>query len=140
MGFGGGFKTAQKYNNLAKKKNNNKDYKVIEKEKGGGFSSNPIDWDYTLRTKYGIKLNQQNKDYLHQYYREKYIYFRSNPSDNLINFKEHTDEENKIIQQEIENYDTNIGQILYSVDKTHSPHSKQLTKNRKQDRQLKWDY
>lgn len=138
--MGGGFKTAQKINNLVKKKNHNKDYKVVEKERGGGFSSNPIDWDYTLRTKYGIKLNQQNKDYLHQYYREKYIYFRSNPSDNLINFKEHTDEENKIIQQEIQNYDTNTGQILYSVDKTHSPHSKKLTKSRKQDRRQKMDY
>ena len=137
--MGGGFKTAQKYNNLAKKRNSNKDYKVIEKERGGGFSSSTIDWDYSLRTKYGIKLNQQNKDYLYKYYRDNYVYHYSNPCNNLINFKEHTDEENKLIQQELNNYDSNIGQLLYSVDKTHSPHSKRLTKNRKQDRRQKWD-
>lgn len=130
----GGFKTAQKFNNLAKKKNNNKDYKVVEKQKGGGFSSSTIDWDYLLRTKYGIKLNQQNIDYL----RDNYNYY--NPGDNVINFEEHTEEENKLIEQEMKNYTTNIGQLIYSIDKTHSPHSKKLTKSRKQDRQQKMDY
>lgn len=130
----GGFKTAQKFNNLAKKKNNNKDYKVVEKQKGGGFSSSTIHWDYSLRTKYGIKLNQQNINYL----RDNYNYY--NPSDNVINFKEHTEEENKLIEQEMKNYTTNVGQLIYSIDKTHSPHSKKLTKSRKQDRQQKMDY
>ena len=134
----GGFKTAQKYNNLYKKKNNNKDYKVTEKFRGGGFSSSVIHWDYTLRTKYGIKLSDSNRGHLFNYYREKYLCHRLEPNE-VVNFKEYTEEENKLIEQELINYNSNTGQLIYSIDKTHSPHSKKLTKNRKQDRLLKAD-
>ena len=53
------------------------------------------------------------------------------------NLKSRTDEENIIIQQEIKNYMTKG--ITCSLDKTHTDHSKTLTRNRKYDRKQKWD-
>lgn len=53
------------------------------------------------------------------------------------NLKSRTDEENTIIQQEIKNY---FSKEPGSCDKTHTDHSKTLTKNRKYDRKQKWDF
>ena len=57
-----GFKTAQKNRNLEKKENNNKDYRI--KNKACWFSNGVIDYDYMLRTKYGINLTETEKTYL----------------------------------------------------------------------------
>ena len=58
-----GFKTAQKRVNLGKKENNNKDYKSKQKIKETcRFSSKIIPFDYILRTKYKICLNEKNKN------------------------------------------------------------------------------
>ena len=125
-----GFKTAQKILNLRKKKNNNKDYRIKEKALLYRFSSSSISFDYILRTKYGIYLNKNNKNYLLYDYER---YQRQNPS--LVFFEEHSDEENKIIQHEIINYyNSRLSQLVCSRDKTHSNHSINLTKSRNHDR------
>lgn len=128
-----GFKTAQKHHNLTKKENNNKDYRVKEKNKGW-FSSEIINFDYILRTKYKIYLTKQNINYL--YYNFEITGF--NPS-LVINFEEHTNDENKIIQEEIYSYYSGKTQHICSVDKTHSYHSKNQTKNKNKARKEKWD-
>ena len=51
-----------------------------------------------------------------------------------IDFSEFSEEENNII----ENVVKSMNGDCFSVDKTHSPHSKNLTKNRNKDRKLKW--
>ena len=135
-----GFRTAQKRVNLGKKENNNKDYKSKQKIKETyRFSSTVIPFDYILRTKYGICLNEKNKNYIddnYSSYRLNLNYENKNPI--LINFEEHNEEENEIIQKEINIYwNTGITQLLCSTDKTKSDHSKILTKNRNKDRQKK---
>lgn len=129
-----GFKTAQKIVNLSKKENNNKDYRSKEKiHSHYTFSRNYIGLDYILRTKHRIYLNEKNINFIrYNYAVEKH----KNP--HLFTFEEYTEEENKIIQQEIQNYyNKGIMQHMYSCDKTHTPHSKILTKNRNKDRKLK---
>ena len=135
-----GFKTAQKRVNLGKKENNNKDYKNKRKVKETcRFSSQVISFDYILRTKYGICLNEKNKNYIddnYSSYRLNLNYENKNPI--LINFEEHNEEENEIIQKEINIYwNTGITQLVCSTDKTKSHHSKILAKNRNKDRQKK---
>jgi len=133
-----GFKTAQKIVNLKKKENSNKDYKSKRKVKETcRFSSNVIPFDYILRTKYGICLNEKNKNYIDNNY-SSYRINHENKNPILINFEEHTEKENEIIQKEINIYwNTGITQLLCSTDKTKSHHSKILTKNRNKDRQNK---
>ena len=135
-----GFKTAQKIVNLGKKENNNKDYKNKRKVKETcRFSSKIISFDYILRTKYRICLNEKNKNYIddnYSSYRVNSNYENKNPI--LINFEEYNEEENEIIQKEINIYwNTGITQLVCSTDKTKSHHSKILTKNRNKDRQKK---
>jgi len=133
-----GFKTAQKIVNFEKKENSNKDYKSKRKVKETcRFSSNVIPFDYILRTKYGICLNEKNKNYIDNNY-SIYRINHENKNPILINFEEHTEKENEIIQKEINIYwNTGITQLLCSTDKTKSHHSKILTKNRNKDRQNK---
>ena len=94
-----GFKTAQKRVNLGKKENNNKDYKSKQKIKETyRFSSTVIPFDYILRTKYGICLNEKNKNYIddnYSSYRVNQNYENNNPI--LINFEEHNEEENESV-------------------------------------------
>lgn len=132
-----GFKTAQKTRNLNKKENNNKDYRGEEKKYvTNKFSSGEISIDYILRTKYGICLNETNKKFMIPFLYDRF----QNKNPPLICFKEHSDDENQIIQQEVTNYyNLGLSQRTASYDKTHSSHSKNLTKNRNMDRQRKWD-
>jgi hypothetical protein len=124
-----GFKTAKKIINLSKKENNNKDYRTKEKiHPKCSFSRNIISFNYILRTKYGICLNEANISYLNNYYMSSHTQIKL---PYLITFDEHTHEENKIIQQEINlYYNSKKTQKMCSRDKTHSDHSKTLTKNR----------
>jgi len=136
-----GFKTAQKGVNLGKKENNNKDYRIKDKvHPGYTFSSMVIPFNYILRTKHGICLNEKNINYIHNRYSVcRVVHENKNPI--LINFEEHTEEENKIIQEEINIYwNTEITQLICSTDKTKSHHSKDLTKNRNKDRDQKWRF
>ena len=119
-----GFKTAQKRRNLEKKENNNKDYR--SKYRNGSFSNCFLDYDYILRTKYGIKLTREEK---------KELFIRSDLMQ--YNLKGRTDEENIIIDQEVKNYMTTG--ITCSYDKTHTYHSKTLTRNRNFDRKQKME-
>ena len=90
-----------------------------------------------MRTKYKICLNEKNKNYIDDNY-SSYRVNHENKNPILINFEEHNEEENEIIQKEINIYwNTGITQLLCSTDKTKSPHSKILTKNRNKDRQKK---
>jgi hypothetical protein len=133
-----GFKTAQKIVNLGKKENNNKNYRIKDKvHPRCSFSNKVISFDYILRTKHGICLNEKNKNYIDNNY-SSYRVNHSNKNPISINFEEHTEEENEIIQEEINIY-WNIGitQLLCSTDKTKSNHSKILTKNRNKDRDQK---
>ena len=132
-----GFKTAQKIVNLGKKENNNKDYrskqKIHEKYR---FSNSVISFDYVLRTKHGICINEKNKNYIQNSYSNCINNKNKNPI--IINFEEHTEEENEIIKEEINIYwNAGITQLLCSTDKTKSQHSKDLAKNRKKNRQQK---
>jgi len=133
-----GFKTAQKIVNLGKKENNNKNYRIKDKvHPGYAFSSRVIPFNYILRTKHGICLNEKNLKYINNNY-SGYRVNNENKNLILINFEEHTEEENKIIQEEINIYwNTGITQLICSTDKTKSHHSKDLTKNRNKDRQNK---
>jgi len=130
-----GFKTAQKIVNLGKKENNNKNYRIKDKvHPRCSFSNSVIPFDYILRTKHRICLNEKNKNYIINNYSRG----NSNKNPISINFEEHTEEENEIIQEEINIYwNTGITQLLCSTDKTKSHHSKILTKNRNKDRQKK---
>jgi hypothetical protein len=127
-----GFKTAQKKLNLIKKENNNKDYRAKQDIFRYVFSSRSISFDYILRIKHGICLNEKNKNYLLYHYLWDQA---NNPS--LITFEEHTDDENKIIQEELQLYFTGVSNYTCSVDKTHSKHSKNLTKNKNNARKYK---
>jgi len=128
-----GFKTAQKKINLDKKENNNKDYR--SKEKGHpkySFSRGRIPFNYLLRTKHNICLNEKNLNYLEDIYCSKYNNVNPNPI--TIDFIELTEEENKIIQNEFNIYfNSPISSLMCSTDKTKSYHSKMLTKNRNKD-------
>jgi hypothetical protein len=132
-----GFKTAQKIVNLGKKENNNKDYRCKQKiHEKYSFSNSVISFDYVLRTKHGICINEKNKKYI----QNSYSNFINNKNKNLIliNFEEHTEEENTIIQEEINIYwNTGITQLLSSTDKTKSHYSKKLAKNRNKARDNK---
>ena len=87
-----GFKTAQKRVNLGKKENNNKDYKSKQKIKETcRFSSKIIPFDYILRTKYKICLNEKNKNYIDDNY-SSYCVNHENKNPILINFEEHKGE------------------------------------------------
>lgn len=128
-----GFKTAQRILNLAKKENNNKDYRT--KRKSNHFSSGPISFNYVLRTKHGICLNEKNINFLTYQYP-----FMKQKNPHSIYFEEHSDEENKIIQEEINLY-YNLGENEWgSFDKTHSSHSKEITKNRNKCRDHKFSF
>jgi hypothetical protein len=133
-----GFKTSQKRVNLEKKENNNKDYKCKQNIKETfRFSSKVIPIDYILRTKYGICLNEKNKNYIDNNYSSHRINLE-NKNPILIDFEEHNEEENEIIQNEINMYwNTGITRLMSSTDKTKSHHSKVLTKNRNKDREKK---
>jgi len=61
-----------------------------------------------------------------------------NPNPIVIDFIEHTEEENKIIQNEFNIYfKSPMSFLICSTDKTKSFHSKKLTKNRNKDRYQK---
>ena len=115
---------------MIKKENNNKDYRAKRDIFEYVFSSGSIGFDYVLRTKHGICLNEKNKNYLLYHWDQS-----NNPS--LITFEEHTDDENKIIQEELQLYLTGVTNYTCSVDKTHSKHSKNLTKNKNNARKYK---
>ncbi len=121
------FKSAQKNLNIEKKRNFNKDYRRKNKLTAicRRFASNHLPFKYILQTEYGIKLNENNIEYL------KNNYYNDGPYP--INFSEFSEEENKIIENVVKS-----SREFCSVDKTHSTHSKNLTKNRNKDRKLKW--
>ena len=119
-----GFKTAQKRRNLGKKENNNKDYR--SKRNNASLSNCVLHYDYVLRTKHGIKLNGVE---------EKELFFHRDLMQ--YNLKGRSDEENIIIQQEVKNYMTKG--IIGSYDKTHTDHSKLLTRNRNFERKRKME-
>jgi len=121
-----GFKTAQKNRNLKKKENNNKDYR--SKMKAFSFSNGYISYDYILRTKYNIKLTKSEID---NYIKEEQV------NRGQYKFKNYNNEENIIIHEELKKYFT--APIICAYDKTHTPHSKSLTRNRNYDRKQKWD-
>lgn len=131
-----GFKTAQKTVNLGKKENNNKDYRSKEKvHPKYSFSNRIIPFNYILRTKHNICLNEKNINYIADFYNSKFV--GRNFINELINinFIEHTEEENKIIQNEFNIYfNSPMSSLICSTDKTKSHHSKTLTKNRNKDR------
>ena len=57
---------------------------------------------------------------------------------NVINFEEHTNEENLLIQEEINlYYNVGVTKKICSCDKTRSAHSKLQTKNRNNARKAK---
>ncbi len=128
-------KTAQKCLNTYKKENNNKDYRYKKFYKCNRFASRPISFSYLLRTKHGICINESTEDYfLYNYVRHQ----NKNPYE--FNFEEHSEEENKIIQQEAKDYFlTGKTSVWCSTDKTRSNHSKNVTKKRKNARQDKWE-
>jgi hypothetical protein len=75
-----GFKTAQKKVNLKKKENNNKDYRSKEKvHPNYSFSNKIIPFNYILRTKYGIYLNEKNINYMENIYNSKFNCVNPNP-------------------------------------------------------------
>jgi hypothetical protein len=85
-------------------------------------------------------LNEKNLKYINNNY-SGYRVNNENKNPILIIFEEHTEEENKIIQEEINIYwNTGITQLICSTDKTKSHHSKYLTKNRNKDREQKWRF
>ena len=112
-----GFKTAQKNRNLQKKENNNKDYRDKQKRRYS-FANVTLDINYILRTKYGICLNEKNRNYLMWD-----IEFDKNIAP--IFFEEHTPEENSIINELMK-----FPQPTVSRDYTHTQHSKINTKTR----------
>ena len=79
---------------------------------------------YNKQTEYGIKLNENNIQYLENHRLDDVPY--------PINFTEFTEEENNIIKMVV-----NSRSNICSVDKTHSKHSKNFTKNRNKDRNFK---
>jgi hypothetical protein len=86
-----------------------------------------------LRTKYGINLTETEKTYLfYNYNKIKHLY------SNKCIFENRTYDENMLIQQEMNNYFTKG--TWGSCDKTHTDHSKSLTRNRKYDRNQKWNF
>ena len=107
---------------------------------GYTFATRIIPFNYILRTKHGICLNEKNINYIYDKYSVcRVVLENKNPI--LINFEEHTEEENKIIQEEINIYwNTGLTQLYCSTDKTKSHHSKDLTKNRNKDRDQKWRF
>jgi len=132
-----GFKTAQKTINLGKKENNNKDYRSKEKvHPKYTFSKTIIPFDHILRTKYKICLNEKNINCIEDIYRSKFNNVNQNPI--IIDFIEHTEEENKIIQNEFNIYfNSPISFLVCSKDKTKLYNSKMLTKNRNKNRDQK---
>jgi hypothetical protein len=121
-----GFKTAQKCRNLQKKENNNKVYRE-DKQKGYFFAKETLNINYILRTKYGISLNEKNKNYLmYDIVFDKSI--------EPIFFEEHTPEENSIINELMK-----FPQPTVSRDHTHTQHSKINTKTRNHARKQKCD-
>lgn len=132
-----GFTTAQKKINLGKKENNNKDYRSKEKvHPKYSFSNMVIPFNYILRTKHKICLNEKNINYIKDIYSSKFVGISPYPIN--IDFMEHTGEENKIIQNEFNIYfNSPISTLMCSTDKTKSHHSKMLTKNRNKDRYKK---
>jgi hypothetical protein len=114
-----------------KKENNNKDYRTKPDASMYSFSSGPLNFDYILRTKYGIKLNQKNKNFLRWDYRPPFI--------TPLALEGLTPEENAIIEQEIRKPSINTN-IYESRDHTHIKHSKENTRMRKHDRTLKQDW
>lgn len=129
-----GFTTAQKKINLKKKENNNKDYRSKEKvHPQCSFSNKIIPFNYILRTKHNICLNEENINYIDYIYSSNFV--NINPNSKNINFEEHTWKENKIIQNEFNIYfNSPISTLMCSTDKTKSHHAKMLTKNRNKDR------
>ena len=121
-----GFKTAQKCRNLQKKENNNKDYRDKQKRRYS-FANVTLDINYILRTKYGICLNEKNRNYLMWD-----IEFDKNIAP--IFFEEHTPEENSIINELMK-----FPQPTVSRDHTHTQHSKINTKTRNHARKQKCD-
>jgi hypothetical protein len=123
-----GFKTAQHNRNLQKKENNNKDYR--DKPKGRYvFANMTLDMNYILRTKYGIYLNEKNRNYLMWD-----VEFEKRVAPGPIFFEEHTPEENDIINELLKTHPP-----MVSRDHTHTQHSKIKTKTRNNARKQKWD-
>lgn len=121
------FKSAQKKLNIEKKRNFNKDYRRHNNKTALSrkFACRPLHFSYILQTEYGIKLNENHIQYLENHYLDEYPY--------PINFTEFSEEENNTIKMVI-----NSRRKFCSVDKTHSTHSKNFTKNRNKDRNIKW--
>ena len=120
------FKTAQKNLKIEKKRNFNKDYRRYNNQTAlcRRFASIHLHFSYILQTEYGIKLNENHIQYLENHYLDEYPY--------PINFTEFSEEDNNIIKMVI-----NSRSEFCSVDKTHSKHSKKLTRNRNKDRIFK---
>jgi len=114
-----------------KKENNNKDYRIKPDASMYSFSNGPLSLDYILRTKYGIKLSDQNKKFLDLHYKPPYT--------TPLELEGLIPEENAIIEEECKKPSIN-GNIYESRDHTHSKHSKENTRMRKHDRKLKQDW
>ena len=117
------FKSAKNMIKKEKKENNNKDYRIKRNKFGSSFWSQYVDFNYVLRTKYGIFMNHKNLSLIPSDYGVPFPYF-----------EEHTAEENELIRQETINY-TFLDKIeIASRDKTHTKHSKEMTKMRRKAR------
>jgi len=74
----------------------------------------------------------KNINYMEDIYNSTFVNVNPNPINDFI---EHTEEENKIIQNEFNLYfNSPMSSLICSTDKTKSYHSKMFTKNRNKDR------
>jgi hypothetical protein len=131
------FHTIQKNNRIAKKWNSNKDYRSSNpRQWRDPFGSSSVSFDYIMKTKHGIHLNEHRiheLDIINMIQHDHSAYYMGK----VEYFEEHSEEENALIQQEWNTYrHTPFDVLVCSKDMSKSDHSKRKDRDRKLDR---WD-
>jgi hypothetical protein len=132
------FHTAQKNNRIVKKWNSNKDYRCHSNpvKMRDPFGSGKLSFDYIMRTKHGIHLNEHRIHELSHINMVMNNYTAYNMG-KVEYFEEHSEEENALIQQEWNTYrQTPFDVLVCSKDMSKSDHSKRKDRDRQRDR---WD-